>query len=282
MSDRIFIKGLSLHAYHGVMAHEAKVGQSFSIDMELTIDLSDAARSDKVRDTVSYDKVVECASAAFMAQRFRLIEAAAGRVADAVLAAFPRSRARADCRQFRRCRGHAAPHADRQMTQALLALGGNVGDSRAVLDRAVALMCDGKEVRLTARSSDYLTPPWGVTDQPPFVNLCIAVETSLAPQALLARAQAVERTLGRDRAREQRWGPRSADIDIIAYDDLTLSEDGLILPHPRLFERAFVLVPLAEIAPDRMIAGRRIGEAAASIAAAGIERLPPRADDPGI
>ncbi|HVZ53233.1 MAG TPA: dihydroneopterin aldolase [Pseudolabrys sp.] len=93
MSDRIFIKGLSLHAYHGVMAHEAKVGQSFSIDMELTIDLSDAARSDKVRDTVSYDKVVECASAAFMAQRFRLIEAAAGRVADAVLAAFPRVRA---------------------------------------------------------------------------------------------------------------------------------------------------------------------------------------------
>ncbi|HVZ53232.1 MAG TPA: 2-amino-4-hydroxy-6-hydroxymethyldihydropteridine diphosphokinase [Pseudolabrys sp.] len=168
------------------------------------------------------------------------------------------------------------------MTQALLALGGNVGDSRAVLDRAIALMCDGKEVRLTARSSDYRTPPWGVTDQPPFVNLCIAVETSLSPQALLDRAQAVERALGRDRAREQRWGPRSADIDIIAYDDLTLSEDGLILPHPRLFERAFVLVPLAEIAPDRMIAGRRIGEAAASIAAAGIERLPPRADDPGI
>ena len=93
MSDRIFIKGLCLHAYHGVMAHEAKVGQSFAIDMDLTIDLSDAARSDKVKDTVSYDKVVECASAAFLAQRYRLIEAAAGRVADAVLAAFPRVRA---------------------------------------------------------------------------------------------------------------------------------------------------------------------------------------------
>ena len=120
-----------------------------------------------------------------------------------------------------------------------------------MLDRAVALLCDGKEVRLTARSSDYRTPPWGVTDQPPFVNLCIAVETSLTPQALLARAQAVERALGRDRAREQRWGPRSVDIDIIAYDDLTLAEDDLILPHPRLFERAFVLVPLAEIAANR-------------------------------
>jgi dihydroneopterin aldolase len=90
MSDRIFISGLALHAYHGVMTHEAKVGQTFSIDLELTIDLSAAAKSDKVVDTVSYDKVVDCASRAFCAQRFRLIEAAAGKVADAVLAAFPR------------------------------------------------------------------------------------------------------------------------------------------------------------------------------------------------
>jgi dihydroneopterin aldolase len=90
MTDRIFIRGLSLHAYHGVMAHEAKVGQNFSIDLDLEIDLSTAASSDKVMDTVSYDKVVKCAREAFSAQRFRLIEAAAGRVADAVLAAFPR------------------------------------------------------------------------------------------------------------------------------------------------------------------------------------------------
>jgi 7,8-dihydroneopterin aldolase/epimerase/oxygenase len=90
MSDSIFIQGLALHAYHGVMAHEAKVGQTFTLDLELTIDLKAAAKSDKVVDTVSYDKVVDCAAQAFTAQRFRLIEAAAGRVAEAVLAAFPR------------------------------------------------------------------------------------------------------------------------------------------------------------------------------------------------
>jgi dihydroneopterin aldolase len=89
MSDRIFIRGLALHAYHGVMPHEAKVGQTFSIDLDLEIDLSAAARSDKVMDTVSYDKVVTCASDAFSGQRFRLIEAAAGWVADALLAVFP-------------------------------------------------------------------------------------------------------------------------------------------------------------------------------------------------
>jgi len=90
MSDRIFVTGLALHAYHGVMPHEAKVGQSFAIDLVLDIDLSVSARTDKVADTVSYDKVVECATRAFVAQRFRLIEAAAGSVADAVLATFPR------------------------------------------------------------------------------------------------------------------------------------------------------------------------------------------------
>jgi dihydroneopterin aldolase len=92
MSDRIFIKGVALHAYHGVMAHEAKVGQTFTIDLDLEIDLAAAARSDKVVDTVSYDKVVNCASEAFCAQRYRLIEAAAGRVADAILADFSRVR----------------------------------------------------------------------------------------------------------------------------------------------------------------------------------------------
>ena len=161
------------------------------------------------------------------------------------------------------------------MTEALLALGGNVGNSRAILDRAIALLCETDDVRLTARSSEYQTPPWGFKYQPPFINLCIAVETTLDPRALLERAQAVEIRLGRDRAHEKRNGPRTADIDIIAYDDLTLDQPNLTLPHPRLFERAFVLVPLAEIAPDKVIAGRRVADAARAVDATGVERLAP-------
>jgi len=163
------------------------------------------------------------------------------------------------------------------MTAALLALGGNVGDSRAILDRAVALLCDGKTILLTARSSDYRTPPWGFKYQPPYINLCIAVETTLSPRDLLARAQAIELQLGRDRAHEKRWGPRTADIDLIAYNNLAMDELGLTLPHPRLFERGFVLLPLAEIAGDRVIAGRKISAAAAAVDAKGIERLEPYA-----
>jgi 2-amino-4-hydroxy-6-hydroxymethyldihydropteridine diphosphokinase len=160
------------------------------------------------------------------------------------------------------------------LAQALIALGGNLGDVRSTFDRAVTLLCDGDAMQVTARSSDYRTPPWGVTDQPPFINAVIAVSTSLAPHDLLARAVEVERRFGRDRGRERRWGPRTIDIDLLAYDDLVLNDPDLTLPHPRLFERAFVLVPLAEIAPDRVIGGIRIRDALARVETQGIERLP--------
>src|SRR5215467_3660706 len=162
------------------------------------------------------------------------------------------------------------------MAEALVGLGGNVGDVRTTLDRAVAAFCDGTDIRLVAQSSDYATPPWGVVDQPAFVNRCIVVETALPPRTLLDRALTVERSLGRDRSREQRWGPRAIDIDLLTYDDVAIEEPGLTLPHPRLFERAFVLVPLAEIAPDRVIAGVRVRDALAQLSTDGIERLPER------
>lgn len=162
------------------------------------------------------------------------------------------------------------------MAEALLGLGGNLGDVRTTLDRAVAALCDGRDVRLIARSSDYRTPPWGMTDQPPFINLAIVVETALAPRTLLDHALRVEAMFGRDRTKELRWGPRALDIDIIAFDEIEIEEPGLTLPHPHLFERAFVLAPLAEIAPDRKIKGITIAEALARLDPGGIEKLPPR------
>jgi 2-amino-4-hydroxy-6-hydroxymethyldihydropteridine diphosphokinase len=163
------------------------------------------------------------------------------------------------------------------MPDALIGLGGNVGDVRATLDRAVAAFCDGIDVRLLARSADYQTPPWGVTDQPAFVNLCLKVATGLSPRALLKRALAVEASLGRDRASGRRWGPRPVDIDILAYDDVVLDEPDLHLPHPRMADRAFVLVPLAEIAPDWVVGGLSIAARAAGIDSVGVTRLPDRA-----
>ena len=105
----------------------------------------------------------------------------------------------------------------------------------------------------------------GREHQPRFINACIEIETSLDPHALLSRSPDDRTDFGRDRASEQRWGPRPLDLDLIAYDDVSsCNEPELTLPHPHLFERAFVLVPLAEIAPDRLIAGRRVTDALAS------------------
>ena len=160
------------------------------------------------------------------------------------------------------------------MASAIIALGGNVGDVRATFKSAIADICTLAQAKLLARSSDYATPPWGEEQQPPFVNACIEIESKLAPHALLDLLQAVERKFGRDRTKERRWGPRTLDLDLIAYDDASIDQVELTLPHPRLFERAFVLVPLAEIAPDRVIRGRRVGEALKDLSTEGIERLP--------
>jgi 2-amino-4-hydroxy-6-hydroxymethyldihydropteridine diphosphokinase len=159
-------------------------------------------------------------------------------------------------------------------TSALIALGGNVGDVRATFQAAIVDICELAQASLRARSPDYATPPWGDTNQPRFINACIEIETGLDPRALLNALHAVEVKHGRDRARETRWGPRSLDLDLVAYDDIALADPGLTLPHPRLFERAFVLVPLADIAPDRIIAGRRVREVLADLSTEGIERLP--------
>ena len=162
------------------------------------------------------------------------------------------------------------------MAEAFIALGGNVGDVQSSFDHAIAHLCDGAMVRLLARSSDYRTPPWGVTDQPPFINAVISVATTLEPHALLSRAQECERALGRDRAHERHWGPRRIDLDSSLMTISPSMTPTLTLPHPRMFERAFVLVPLAEIAPDRVIAGLRVRDALARVDAAGIEKLPRR------
>ena len=162
------------------------------------------------------------------------------------------------------------------MAEAFLALGGNIGDSRAILDRAVATLCDGKTIKCTARSADYTTPPWGLKYQPPFVNLCLAIDTALTPHALLERTQEVELRLGRDRLAEKRWGPRTCDIDILAYNDVKISDRDLTLPHPLMFERAFVLVPLAEIAGEKVIGGKRVKDWVHKVDATGIRKLPPK------
>jgi 2-amino-4-hydroxy-6-hydroxymethyldihydropteridine diphosphokinase len=163
------------------------------------------------------------------------------------------------------------------MAEVLLGLGGNLGDPLAATEAALAAL-SARGVRVTARSRPYRTAPWGPVEQPDFVNLCARATTDLSPRAVLEAGLAVEAELGRER--RERWGPRTIDVDLLAFDRLALAEPGLTLPHPRLTERAFVLVPLAEIAPDWIVAGRRVSDWAAAVDRAGVVPLA-AGDEPG-
>ncbi len=132
------------------------------------------------------------------------------------------------------------------MAITYLALGTNLGDRLAHLRLALDPL--PPDIRVRAQSRIYETPAWGYEEQPAFLNMVLQAETELPPEALLTRLKKLEGDLGRTPT--FRWGPRVIDIDILFYDDLTLDSPDLTIPHPRLQERAFVLVPLAELAPD--------------------------------
>lgn len=132
------------------------------------------------------------------------------------------------------------------MQTIYLGLGTNLGDRTANLQAALNGLAE--ELVITAVSPIYQTPPWGVTDQPDFLNLCLAAKTDLPPVELLAFVKNLEVELGRQPAK--RWGPRLIDIDILFYANQLVETENMIIPHPRLAERAFVLRPLADIAPD--------------------------------
>lgn len=154
---------------------------------------------------------------------------------------------------------------------AYLSLGGNLGDPALSMGAALRMLDANRETRVVAVSSLYRTPPWGKTDQPDFLNAAATIETSLSPRGLLDLCLEAERKL--KRVREERWGPRLIDIDILAFGDRTIHEAGLEVPHPRMLERAFVLVPLAEIAPDFKASGKTLTDHLISADTTGIERL---------
>jgi len=153
-----------------------------------------------------------------------------------------------------------------------LSLGGNLGDPAKSMGAALRMLDADEDTRVTGVSSLYRTPPWGKLDQPDFLNAAAAVSTGLAPRALLDLCLDAERKL--KRVREERWGPRLIDIDILVFGDRVIHETGLEVPHPRMLERAFVLAPLAEIAPGLVVGSRSIADRLVAVDIAGIERLP--------
>ena len=145
-----------------------------------------------------------------------------------------------------------------KMTVAALGLGGNIGDPAAAMAKALHELDTHENCRLLAVSGLYRTPPWGKTDQADFFNCCALVETLLTAPALLQLCLDIEK--GMKRVRTERWGPRTIDIDVLTYGDEVIATESIEVPHPRMTERAFVLMPLAEIAPDIDVRGKPVRE----------------------
>lgn len=157
---------------------------------------------------------------------------------------------------------------------ALIGLGGNLGEVRERLEAAIERLHAVPGLAVAARSRYYRTAPWGIVDQPDFINAAIAVSTTLAPLPLLEVLLATERAFGRVREGE-RWGPRTLDLDLLAYGDRVIDDERLSVPHPRIAERAFVLLPLADIAAETVLPGLgRVDRLLGAIDTAGCVALP--------
>ena len=164
------------------------------------------------------------------------------------------------------------PHPS-SLIPAFIGLGSNLGDPANQVRSALRALAALPDTRLARQSSLYRNPPEGGADQPEFVNAVARIETRAGPRTLLDRLLGIERAHGR--ARDYPNAPRTLDLDILLYGERVVSEPGLVIPHPRMLERAFVLVPLAEIAPDAVVPGRgRAADLAAKLDASGLVKLP--------
>lgn len=153
---------------------------------------------------------------------------------------------------------------------AYIGIGGNVGDVFENMKSALNLLNEHPKISVKQISNIYKTPPWGIEDQDWFLNACASVETTLAAQEFLKSCLEVEVAL--KRIREIRWGPRTIDLDVLIFGEENIAQDNLQVPHPRMHERAFVLMPMADIAPNLRVNGKTISEWLEAVDATGIQK----------
>lgn len=250
--DQIRIRNLSVFAHHGVYEQEKERGQDFCVNAVLHVDMERAGKSDDIADAVDYGVVCLFIDHYLRENRFDLLEALADRLAAAILLAFPGVRKleleieKPDAPIPLRFES-VSVKIERGWHRVFIALGSNMGDRLHYLEQAVENLQEDSNFR-NIKVSDYIeTAPYGGVEQENFLNGVLEAETLYSPAGLLARLQKEEQLA--ERKREIHWGPRTLDLDILFYDDLILAEEDLSIPHPDMKNRAFVLEPLAALAP---------------------------------
>ena len=269
-TDRIEVRGLRVRGHHGVLDAERRDGQDFLIDAVLAVDTRPAAAADDLSLTVDYAGLSERLAAIVAGEPVRLIETLAERLARACLAEPAVRQARITVHKPDAPMGR--PFGDISVTirreravGVVIALGSNLGDRLRELQRAVDALAATPGLDITAISPVYETAPVGGPQQPDYLNAVVLAQTSRPAADLLRLAHALEAAA--ERTRDVRWGPRTLDVDIIAYGEEMSRDPALTLPHPRAQERAFVLAPWHDADPGAVLPGR--GRVAALLAAVG-------------
>ncbi|MBC5665332.1 2-amino-4-hydroxy-6-hydroxymethyldihydropteridine diphosphokinase [Dorea sp. OM07-5] len=250
--DQIKITDLEVFANHGVFPEENKLGQKFLVSAVLYTDTRKAGKTDDLTASIHYGEVSAFITKYMKEHTYQLLERVAETLAEEMLKSISGL-----CKIDLEIKKPWAPvglplktvsvKISREWHTTYIALGSNIGDSETYLNEAVEKIGQIPTCTVEKVSSYLVTEPYGVTDQPDFLNACLKLRTLLYPEELLKELNRIEKEAGRERIIH--WGPRTLDLDILLYDDIVLEEDDLCIPHVEMHKRSFVLEPLAEIAP---------------------------------
>jgi len=250
--DKMYIKDLEVYANHGVFQEEKTLGQRFLISLELFVSLREAGITDDITKTVHYGELCHKVEEEFKKENYDLIEKATEKVAEFILLNYDlvqrvKVKIKKPWAPIGRPLQYAAVEIDRGWHVAYIGVGGNMGDKEKNVKMALELISNSYHSKITKTSKLYETRPVGYLEQDDFLNCAAQVKTLLSPLEFVNFLLSIEKDLKRERV--IRWGPRTVDLDVLLYDNVISSIEEIILPHPRMHERMFVLQPLSDIAP---------------------------------
>ncbi|APM38346.1 2-amino-4-hydroxy-6-hydroxymethyldihydropteridine diphosphokinase [Clostridium kluyveri] len=250
--DIIYIKDLEVYAYHGVNQAEKDLGQRFLISLKMFLDLSEAAYKDDLSKTVNYSELCFEIEKEFKRKRYNLIEKSAQSLAYFILKKYEivkgvEVKVKKPWAPIGKPLDWVAVEIDRWWHKAYIAVGSNMGNKEKNIQDAIHNINCSPYNKVIKVSRLYNTKPVGYVEQEDFLNGALEIKTLMAPKKLMEFLLDVEKTLKRERT--IKWGPRTIDLDIILYDNMVTCEEEIVIPHPRMQERLFVLKPLCDIAP---------------------------------
>lgn len=265
MLDEIIIRDMEAFGYHGVLEEEKGLGQKFLVSANIRLDASKAIKEDKCEYTVDYGKVCKRINEIVGLERYDLIEALAGRIAEVILLEFaPVKNVIVEVKKpwapVKVSLDTASVRIERGWHDVYIGVGSNMGDSLQNIKDAMDMIQSDKKNKDIRVSDMIKTKPYGVKEQDDFLNCAAYFKTIMQPKELLYFLQDIEKKLKRERI--VHWGPRTIDLDILFYDDIIFQDDELIIPHPEINKRDFVLQPLCNISPHLVhpLYRRRVSE----------------------